>query len=149
MSVETMARLARLANIVGVKDATNDLGRPLRTRVEIGERFCQLSGEDATATAFLAQGGHGCISVTANVAPRLCAEMHDAWARGDLATMAERRDRLAPLHAALFIEASPGPVKFAASVLGLCAPDIRLPLVEPGESTRAAVREAMAHAGLT
>lgn len=148
MSVETMARLAKLPNIVGVKDSTNDLARPLRTRTEIGSDFCQLSGEDATATAFLAQGGHGCISVTGNVAPRLCAGMHKAWRDGDLATMAEIRDRLMPLHRALFMESSPGPVKYGAELLGKSSPKVRLPLVEPGESTKKAVRDAMVHAGL-
>ncbi|HYD99002.1 MAG TPA: 4-hydroxy-tetrahydrodipicolinate synthase [Alphaproteobacteria bacterium] len=148
MSVETMARLAKLPNIVGVKDATADLARPLRTRVELGPEFCQLSGEDATATAFLAQGGHGCISVTANVAPRLCSEMHRAWQRGDLAAMAEIRDRLMPLHDAMFVETSPAPVKFAASLLGKCTDDVRLPLVPASERARAAVREAMGRAGL-
>lgn len=148
MSVETMARLARLPNIVGVKDSTADLARPLRTRTEIGPEFCQLSGEDATVTAFLAQGGHGCISVTANVAPRACAEMHAAWQAGDLARMAAIRDRLAPLHRALFLESSPGPVKYGASLLGRAGATVRQPLVEPGEATRAAVRQAMEHAAL-
>ncbi len=148
MSIDTMARLAELPRIAGVKDATNDLVRPLATRLRLGETFCQLSGEDATATAFLAQGGHGCISVTANVAPALCAQMHRAWADGDLKTMAELRDRLMPLHRALFLETSPGPVKYAASLLGLCDERVRLPLVPPGEATRAAVREALAFAGL-
>lgn len=148
MSVETMARLAKLPNIVGVKDSTNDLARPLRTRLEVGPDFCQLSGEDATATAFLAQGGHGCISVTANVAPRLCAEMHKAWRNGDLAAMAEARDRLMPLHRALFLESSPAPVKYAAELLGKAPARVRLPLVEPGDATKQAVRDAMVHAGL-
>ncbi len=148
MSVETMARLAKLPNIVGVKDSSNDLARPLRTRLEIGPDFCQLSGEDATATAFLAQGGHGCISVTANVAPRLCAAMHRAWRDGDLAAMADARDRLGPLHRALFLESSPAPVKYAAELLGKASSRVRLPLVEPGEATTQAVRDALALAGL-
>ena len=148
MSVETMARLAKRHNIVGVKDATNDLARPLRTRVEIGPEFCQLSGEDATATAFLAQGGVGCISVTANVAPRLCADQQDAWQRGDLATMASIRDRLMPLHHALFLESNPAPVKYGASLLGKALSRVRLPLVEPGEPTKRAVESAMRHAGV-
>lgn len=148
MSVDTMARLAELPRIVGVKDATADLARPLATRVRIGPEFCQLSGEDATATAFLAQGGHGCISVTANIAPRLCAEMHNAWAEGDLKRMVAARDRLMPLHRALFLETSPGPVKYGAKLLGLGGDHVRLPLVPPGEETRAAVREAMVLAGL-
>lgn len=148
MSIDTMARLAELPRIVGVKDSTADLVRPLATRVRIGPEFCQLSGEDATATAFLAQGGHGCISVTANIAPRLCAEMHNAWAEGDLKRMVAARDRLMPLHRALFLETSPGPVKYGAKLLGLGGDHVRLPLVPPGEETRAAVREAMVLAGL-
>ncbi|QJE72583.1 4-hydroxy-tetrahydrodipicolinate synthase [Aerophototrophica crusticola] len=148
MTVATMARLAKLPNIVGVKDATGDLVRPLRTRVEIGPDFCQLSGEDATATAFNAQGGVGCISVTANVAPRLCAQMQDAWARGDMAEMARIRDQLMPLHHALFLETSPAPVKYAASLLGKGTPDVRLPLVPCSEPTRALVRDAMVKAGV-
>ena len=148
MSIDTMARLAELPRIVGVKDATADLVRPLATRLRIGPEFCQLSGEDATVTAFLAQGGHGCISVTANVAPRLCAEMHAAWAEGNLARVASIRDLLMPLHRALFLETSPGPVKYGAKLLGLAEDHVRLPLVAPGEATRTAVREAMVFAGL-
>lgn len=148
MSVETMARLAKLPNIVGVKDATNDLSRPLRTRVVIGEDFCQLSGEDATVMAFLAQGGRGCISVTANVAPRLCADMHDAWNRGDLATAFTLRDKLLPLHDAMFVETSPGPVKYAASLLGKCQSGTRLPLTEVQDATKERVRRTMAGLGL-
>jgi len=148
MTVETMARLAELPNIVGVKDATNDLARPLRTRTEIGPDFCQLSGEDATVTGFLAQGGHGCISVTGNVAPRLCATMHEAWQAGDLARMGEIRDRLMPLHQALFCETSPAPVKFAASLLGKARDEVRLPLVPATAGARDRVRAAMRQAGL-
>ncbi|MFQ5773322.1 MAG: 4-hydroxy-tetrahydrodipicolinate synthase [Kiloniellaceae bacterium] len=148
MSVGTMARLAELPNVVGVKDATADLTRPARTRAAIGHDFTQLSGEDATVVPFLAQGGHGCISVTANVAPRQCADLHEAWQRGDLATVSRINDRLMPLHQALFVETSPGPVKYAASVLGLCENRLRLPLVCVRPETEAKVREAMAHAGL-
>ena len=145
MSVETMERLSRLPNIVGVKDATADLTRPVRIRLACGEAFCQLSGEDATAPAFLAQGGHGCISVTANVAPRLCADLHAAWNTGDFAEVARLRDLLMPLHHAMFVETSPAPVKYAASLLGKCTADIRLPLVAPMESTKTLVGEAMRH----
>jgi 4-hydroxy-tetrahydrodipicolinate synthase len=148
MSVETMARLARLPNIVGVKDATADLVRPALTRQAIGPDFCQLSGEDASVVPFLAQGGHGCISVTANVAPRLCSELHEAWQSGDFPTVARINDRLMPLHRALFLESSPAPVKYAASVLGLCASAVRLPLCEIGGKTKDAVRSALVHAGL-
>lgn len=148
MSVGTMARLAKLPNIVGVKDATADLARPLRTRVEIGPDFCQLSGEDATVTAFLAQGGVGCISVTANVAPALCSQLHEAWQRGDLVEMARIRDILLPLHQAMFVETSPAPVKYAASLLGKSTPDVRLPLVPCSAEGRTVVEAAMRKAGL-
>lgn len=148
MTVETMARLAEMPNIVGVKDATNKLDRPLATRVAIGPEFCQLSGEDATIGAFLGQGGHGCISVTSNVAPALCAQLHKAWRDRDLDTFAAVRDRLAPLHAALFVESSPGPVKYAASLLGKCSAKTRLPLVTVSAATREAVDKAMHQVGL-
>lgn len=148
MSVATMARLAKLPNIVGVKDATADLARPLRTRVEIGPDFCQLSGEDATVTGFLAQGGVGCISVTANVAPALCSQLHEAWQRGDLVEMARIRDILLPLHQAMFVETSPAPVKYAASLLGKSTPDVRLPLVPCSAEGRTIVEAAMRKAGL-
>ena len=148
MNVETMARLAKLPNIVGVKDATNDLVRPVRTRLAAGPDFCQLSGEDATAVAFLANGGVGCISVTSNVAPGLCAALQDAWIAGDLAKVFVLRDRLAPLHDALFCETNPVPVKYAASLLGKCTPDARLPLAPISEAGKKRVEEAMKGAGL-
>lgn len=148
MSVETMARLAKLPNIVGVKDATNDLVRPVRTRLAAGPDFCQLSGEDATAVAFLANGGVGCISVTSNVAPGLCAALQDAWIAGDLAKVFVLRDRLALLHDSLFCETNPVPVKYAASLLGKCAPDARLPLAPISEAGKKRVEEAMKGAGL-
>lgn len=148
MSVATMARLAKLPNIVGVKDATADLTRPLRTRIEVGPDFCQLSGEDATVVPFLAQGGHGCISVTANVAPAQCAALHLAWQAGDLATVARLRDQLLPLHQAMFVETSPAPVKYAASLLGLCEDELRLPVLPLTEARRPIVREAMVKAGV-
>jgi 4-hydroxy-tetrahydrodipicolinate synthase len=148
MSVETMARLAELPNIVGVKDATADLVRPALTRLAIGPDFCQLSGEDASVVPFLAQGGHGCISVTANVAPRALAELHEAWQDGDIDTVSQINDRLIPLHRALFIESSPAPVKYAASLLGLCGAGVRPPLCEVTDKTKQEVRRAMVHAGL-
>jgi 4-hydroxy-tetrahydrodipicolinate synthase len=148
MSVETMARLAKLPNIIGVKDATQDLARPIRTRIAIGPDFCQLSGEDGTALPFLAAGGHGCISVTANVAPALCAEVQKAWRDGDIATAQSLHERLMPLHSALFCETSPAPVKYAASLLGKCSSDVRLPLVEISDSSKEVVRQAMIHAGI-
>ncbi len=148
MSVATMARLAQLPNIVGVKDATNDLARPLRTREVIGTKFCMLSGEDHTALAFRVQGGHGCISVTANVAPRACADMHESWEKGEVQHAMQINQRLLPLNDALFAETSPGPVKFAVSLLGKSTAEVRLPLVAPMPETQEQVRRAMRHAGV-
>jgi 4-hydroxy-tetrahydrodipicolinate synthase len=148
MSNATMARLAKLPNIVGIKDATNDLARPLRMRVEIGPDFAMMSGEDATAVAYLAQGGDGCISVTANVAPRLLAELHEAWQRGEVATVRRINERLIPLHDALFAETSPAPVKYAASLLGKCEPTVRQPLCAITPETQDRVARAMRSAGL-
>jgi len=148
MSVETMARLAKHPNIVGVKDATANLTRPLHTRAAIGPDFCQLSGEDHTALSFLAAGGHGCISVTANIAPRLCAEMHAAWDKGDVAEAMAIQDRLVPVHDAMFCETSPGPVKYAASLLAKSTAFCWLPMAPVAETTRARVKAAMVSAGL-
>jgi len=148
MSIETMAKLADHKNIVGVKDATNDLMRPLRSRLAFGDDFCQLSGEDGTAVAFLAQGGKGCISVTANIAPRLCAQLQDAWTLGAYDDVFRLRDILAPVHDAMFVETNPAPVKFAASLLGKCDPEVRLPLVPLAAKSKARIEEAMRGAGL-
>ena len=149
VSVETMARLFKdVPNIVGVKDATANLARVSRQRQAMGPEFIQLSGEDATALGFNAHGGQGCISVTANVAPKLCAEFQAATLAGDYAKALSIQDRLMPLHDALFMEPSPAPVKYAASRLGLCAPDTRLPLAPVTEATREAVDAALRHAGL-
>jgi 4-hydroxy-tetrahydrodipicolinate synthase len=148
MSVETMARLFELPNIAGVKDATANVVRVSQQRAAMGEGFNQLSGEDATALGFMAHGGHGCISVTANVAPRLCAEFQGACLRGDYGEALKLQDKLMPLHTALFIETNPAPAKYALSVLGKCAETVRLPMVPLFDKTRAAVREAMVHAGL-
>ncbi len=148
MSVDTMKRLFELENIAGVKDATASMVRVSLQRQAMGPGFNQLSGEDATALGFMAHGGHGCISVTSNVAPRLCAEFQGACRKGDFAAALDLQDKLMPLHQALFIETSPAPTKFALSVLGKCAETVRLPMVPVAETTRAAVREAMVHAGL-
>lgn len=148
MSVQTMARLAQLPNIVGVKDASNDLTRPIQVRLAAGPEFCQFSGEDGTIVGFLASGGKGCISVTANIAPRLCGEMHDAWKRGDAKKTLEIQDRLMPLHAAMFCETSPGPVKYGASLLGKSSEAMRLPMCEIAETSKQRVREAMVSVGL-
>ena len=148
MTPETMGRLAKHKNIVGVKDATANLARPLHTKRTCGEDFIQLSGEDHTALAFNAAGGSGCISVTANVAPRLCAEMHKAWREGRLREAMAIQDRLTPLHDALFCETSPGPVKYAASLLAKGTDHCRLPLAPVSEASKARVREAMVSVGL-
>jgi 4-hydroxy-tetrahydrodipicolinate synthase len=148
MSMETMARLAKLPYVVGVKDATMDLMRPLRTRAEIGPDFCQLSGEDGTALAYLAQGGVGCISVTANVAPKLCAIMHEAWQQHAIETAQQINYKLAALHDAMFCEPSPAPAKYGASRLHGFSAAVRLPLVPASDAARAKVDAAMASAGL-
>jgi 4-hydroxy-tetrahydrodipicolinate synthase len=148
MNVETMARLAQLPRIIGVKDATNDLVRPIKTRLTCGKDFVQLSGEDGTALAFLAHGGHGCISVTSNVAPALCAKMQEAWRDGDVKTAQKIQDRLLPLHDALFMETSPAPVKYVAAQMGLCNPDLRLPLVPVTKATERTLDAAMDAVGL-
>jgi 4-hydroxy-tetrahydrodipicolinate synthase len=148
MSVETMARLAKHRNIIGVKDATANLTRPLHTRRACGEAFVQLSGEDHTALAFNAVGGVGCISVTGNIAPRLCSEMQAAWADGRFKDAMAIQNRLVPLHDALFAETSPGPVKFAASLLGKTSERCRLPLAPLMGPTRERVKAAMTEVGL-
>ena len=148
ISVDTMKRLYALKNIAGVKDATANLVRISQQRAEIGEGFNQLSGEDGTALGFNAHGGHGCISVTSNVAPRLCSEFQSACLRGDYATALKLQDKLMPLHINLFLETSPSPVKYALSLLGKCDDTVRLPMVTVSDSTKAAVRSAMVHAGL-
>src|SRR6202048_615730 len=148
MSVDTMKRLFELENIAGVKDATANVVRVSQQRAAMGTGFNQLSGEDATALGFMAHGGHGCISVTSNVAPRLCAEFQHACLNGDYATALSLQDKLMPLHSALFIETSPAPAKYALSVLGKFAEAVRLSMVPVTEKTKSAVREEMIHAGL-
>ncbi len=148
MSVDTMKRLFELKNIAGVKDATANMARVSQQRAALGPDFNQLSGEDITALGFNAHGGHGCISVTSNVAPRLCSEFQAACGRGDYAAALKLQDKLAPLHQNLFVETSPAPVKYAMSLIGKCSINVRLPMVPASEMARAAVREAMVHAGL-
>jgi 4-hydroxy-tetrahydrodipicolinate synthase len=148
MTVETMARLFKLKNITGVKDATAKIERVSLQRLAMGPEFNQLSGEDATALGFNVHGGHGCISVTANVAPKLSAEFQDACLAGDYKTALTYQDRLMPLHRALFLEPNPTGVKYALSVLGKMTDEVRLPLVPVSEPVRAEIRAAMAHAGL-
>lgn len=148
MLPETMGRLARLKNIIGVKDATGRLERVSCQRISCGTEFLQLSGEDATALGFNAQGGRGCISVTANVAPKLCAEFQQATLAGDYARALEYQDRLMPLHIAIFVEPGLVGVKYAMSRLGLCDDRVRLPLVPLTEPTRRQIDAALEHAGL-
>ena len=148
MSVDTMARLAELPRIVGVKDATGDLARVPKQRLACGTDFIQLSGEDATALGYNAHGGKGCISVTANVAPKLCAEMQAATLKGDFATALEITDRLMPLHLAIFAEPGLAGAKYGLSLLGRCENEIRLPMTQVTEPTQKAIRDAMVHAGL-
>lgn len=149
MSVETLARLTNdFKNIVGTKDATADLTRPSRQRLMSGEGFIQLSGEDGTALGFNAHGGVGAISVTANVAPRLCADFQEATLRGDFKAALKLQDRLMPLHHALFVETNPGPIKYAVSLLGHCSAEARLPMVPVTDGAKKIIKDAMIHAGL-
>jgi 4-hydroxy-tetrahydrodipicolinate synthase len=148
MSVATMARCAKLRNVVGVKDATARLDRASQQRLALGQKFILLSGEDATALGFMAHGGHGCISVASNVAPRLCADLQNACLRGDYKTALALQDRLMPLFDALFVESNPGPVKYAASRLSLCSAETRLPLVPIGEASKRVVDAALEQTGL-
>ena len=148
ISVETMGRLAKIANIIGVKDATANLARPIRERLSCGKDWRMLSGEDGTALAYAASGGHGCISVTANVAPRLCAQFQELCMKGDFVAARALQDRLMPLHDAIFTEPSPAPIKYAASLLGLCSDEVRLPLVVASDAARAKVRAALEIAGV-
>lgn len=148
MSVATMARLYELPNIIGVKDATANMARVSLQRQAMGPEFIQLSGEDATALGFMAHGGHGCISVTANTAPRQCADFQNACLAGDFATALRLQDRLMPLHESLFIETNPSPVKYALSALGMMSDEVRLPMLPVGDATKDIVRSALAHAGL-
>lgn len=146
---ETMARLNKAhPNIIGVKDATADMGKASMQRHIVGTDFLQLSGEDMTALGFNAHGGKGCISVTSNIAPALCAAFQAASIAGDYAKALKIQDQLAPLHRTLFLEPNPSGVKYAAAKLGLCTPDVRLPLVEVSADTAKQIDAALAHAGL-
>lgn len=148
IQVETMAKLAKLPNIVGVKDATGDIARITKQRRECGKDFIQLSGDDALALGQMSHGAVGCISVTANVAPRLLSDFQNAWAAGNRDKALELNDRLAPLHESLFVETSPAPIKFAMSLIGKCEETVRLPLAPIAEQTRERVKSAMRGVGL-
>ena len=149
LSVATMARCAKLKNVIGVKDATANVARVTQQRNACGEKFIQLSGEDGTALGFNAHGGHGCISVTSNIAPRLCSEFQSACLAGNWTKALELQDKLMPLHDSMFVETNPAPVKYAASLLGLCEPDCRLPLAPLTDASKKAVESALAAIGLT
>jgi len=148
ISVDTMARLAKLPNIVGTKDATANLARVLRERIACGPGFVQLSGEDGTALAYMIQGAQGCISVTANIAPKLCSDFQRACREGQWEKALALQTKLMPLHDAIFCEPSPAPVKYAASLLGLCTDQVRLPMMAASDAARAKVRTAMLGVGL-
>ena len=148
MTIDTMSVLSNISNIVGVKDATNDLFRPLLTQTKIQKDFCYLSGEDGTALAYLAQGGQGCISVTANIAPKLCSDMQNLWRERKINLAQDINIKLSKIHHVLFIESSPGPVKYAAELLNLCSAETRLPLVPIKDSTKALVKECLVEIGL-
>jgi 4-hydroxy-tetrahydrodipicolinate synthase len=148
MSVDTMKRLYELRNIAGVKDATGNLARTALQRNALGPDFIQLSGEDMTALGIMAHGGHGCISVTSNVAPKQCAQMQEACLAGDFAAALKLQDRLTPLHAALFVEPNPAGPKYALSLLGKILDDVRLPILPASDLAQAAIKAAMIHVGL-
>jgi len=148
LSVETVIRLGALKRIAGIKDASVDLTRPLQIRRALGDDFIQLSGEDGTVAAYLAQGGHGCISVTANVAPKLCAQLHNSWQKKDWKTFSKVRDALMPLHKTLFSETNPAPAKYCLSKLGKIENSLRLPLLPVSAPTRKLLDAAMKEAGV-
>jgi len=148
MTPETMGELAKHPAIVGVKDATGDLARVAKQRISCGADFIQISGEDATAVGYNAMGGRGCISVTANVAPKLCSQVQEACLAGDYATALDLSDKLMPLHFAIFREPGVVGVKYAMSKIGLCEPEVRSPMLEATDETKAVIDDAMRHAGL-
>ena len=143
INIETMTKLAKLKNIIGVKDSSNDLTRPLLTAKNITKNFCQVSGEDGTIVPFLSQGGQGCISVTANIAPKMCSDLHKEWQKGELKKVQSINSLLFPLHNALFLETSPGPVKYAASLLKICSNELRLPLVSISSNTKKEIKTVL------
>lgn len=148
MTTETMAKLGELPMVIGVKDASGDIARVSAMRLLLGSDFCQLSGDDAAALAVMAHGGHGCISVTANVAPRMCAQFQDLCLAGDFASALALHDRLMVLHTSMFLETSPAPVKYAASLLGMCTGDLRLPMVPVSKDSKDRIRAALTFIGV-
>ncbi len=145
---DTLERLAKLPNIVGIKDATGDMARASMQRLQCGPEWIMLSGDDPTALGYMAHGGHGCISVTANVAPEQCAHFFNACMAKDWDTALYLQDRLIRLHKAMFLDTSPGPAKFALSHLGLCTDEVRLPIVACGDAVKPQILSAMRDAGL-
>ncbi len=145
---ETLARLAKLPNIIGIKDATGDMTRASFQRLMCGPDWVMLSGDDPTALGYIAHGGHGCISVTANVAPKACADFYNACLEGDFGAARAHQDKLVRLHKALFLDASPSPTKFALAHLGLCSDEVRLPISSCAEAVQPAILEAMREAGV-
>ena len=148
MSVDTMARLFALPNIVGVKDATADMARASKQRAVLGPDFDMLTGDDGSALGFMAHGGYGNISVTANIAPSLCSKFQNACLSGDFRSAREIQDRLYPVHEAMFVESNPGPVKYAAELMGLCSSETRLPLAPISEQSRRIIKAALVTSGL-
>ncbi|MBI1300107.1 MAG: 4-hydroxy-tetrahydrodipicolinate synthase [Alphaproteobacteria bacterium] len=148
MSVDTVVRLSELSNIVGIKDSHDDLSRPLFIHQATKDGFCQLSGDSITSVGYMAQGGDGCISVTANIAPALSAQMHNAWRSKDFETVATCRDKLSYLDRDIFCESSPAPVKYGAKLLGLCEDEVRQPLLPASADARKKVENALKHAGI-
>ncbi len=145
---DTVCRLAELPRIAGIKDATSNLSRTSKLRRDLGDDFCLLSGEDATAGGYLAQGGDGCISVSSNIVPDLCARMHDSWEKRKIEDFLETQYKLMELHEAMFCESSPAPVKYAASLLGLCSEEVRAPLTPASEKCKMIVNQTMKNLGL-
>ena len=145
---ETLARLSKLPNIVGIKDATGDMTRASFQRLMCGQDWVMLSGDDPTGLGYMAHGGHGCISVTANVAPKACADFYNACLQGDFEGARARQDKLVRLHKALFLDSSPSPTKFALAHLGLCADEVRLPIAPCSDAVKPEILEAMAEAGV-
>ena len=148
MTNETMAKLYKLKNIVGVKDATGDIPRVYFTKNDVGEDYILLTGDDSTTLAFMTYGGHGAISVTSNIAPQLCSEFQNLCMDKKFYEASIINDQLMPLHRALFLESSPGPVKYAASVLGLCSEEVRLPVTTISKETKESIDSALRHASL-
>ena len=148
MTNETMAKLYKLKNIVGVKDATGDIPRVYSTKNDVGKDYILLTGDDSTTLAFMTYGGHGAISVTSNIAPQLCSEFQNLCMDKKFYEASIINDQLMPLHRALFLESSPGPVKYAASVLGLCSEEVRLPVTTISKETKESIDSALRHASL-